>query len=124
MNVKPIETKYGLIIGRDALIISETELSLYPLNFVIKTSLSLSCCEPSLIGAFDVNVNFLFSNIKKLTIYSFDDYPYEKKSKSCFDLIDDTKEDKIQHIILSTYDHIFDIIGNYEIKYSQITFNN
>lgn len=118
MNVKPIETKYGLIIGRDALIISETELSLYPLNFVIRTSLSLSCCEPALIGVLDVNVDFLFSNIKKLTIYSLEDYPYEKNSKSCFDLIKDTNEDEVQHIILSTYDHIFDIVGNYEIKYS------
>ena len=118
MNVKPIETKYGLIIGRDALIISDTELSLYPLNFVIRTSLSLSCCEPALIGVLDVNVDFLFSNIKKLTIYSLDDYPYEKNSKSCIDLIKDTNEDEVQHIILSTYDHIFDIVGNYEIKYS------
>lgn len=118
MNVKPIETKYGLIIGRDALIISETELSLYPLNFVIKTSLSLSCCEPALIDTSDVNVDFLFSNIKKLTIYNLDDYPYENNSKSCFDLIENTNEGEPLHIILSTYDHIFDIIGNFEIKYS------
>lgn len=41
MNVKALETKYGMIYGRDALIISGTELKLYPFNFLVKASLSL-----------------------------------------------------------------------------------
>ncbi|EMM4086330.1 hypothetical protein WAC87_004380 [Shigella flexneri] len=118
MNVKAIETKYGLIYGRDALVLSGTELIFYPFNFVIKASLSLSSCKPIITNAPDVNVEFLFSNIKKLSIYKVDDYPYEKYSLSSFDLIENMDGDELQHIVLSTYDHVFDIIGKYEIKYS------
>ena len=118
MKVKAIETKYGLIYGRDALILSGTELGLYPFNFVIKASLSLSSCKPGVADVPEVNVEFLFSDVERLTIYKVDDYPYEKHSLSSFDLIESDGGDKHQHIVLSTYDHVFDIIGKYEIKYS------
>ncbi|MFJ2974296.1 hypothetical protein ACIPDS_06430 [Kluyvera sp. NPDC087067] len=118
MNVTAIETKYGLIYGRDALILSGTELILYPFNFLIKASLSLSSCKPIITDAPDVNIGFLFSNIKKMSIYKADDSPYEKYSLSSFDLIENTDEDELQHIVLSTYDHVFDIVGKCEIKYS------
>lgn len=45
MIVKALETKYGKIYGRDAMILTGTELNLYPFNFTIKVSLSLSACK-------------------------------------------------------------------------------
>lgn len=118
MNVKAIETKYGLIYGRDALVLSGTELILYPFKFVIKASLSLRSCKPMITDAPDVNVEFLFSDIKSMSVYKADDYPYEKHSLSSFDLIDGIDGDGLQHIVLSTYDHVFDVIGKYDIKWS------
>ncbi|EEH2569842.1 hypothetical protein GYD59_004703 [Salmonella enterica] len=117
MNVKAIETKYGLIYGRNALILSGTELRLYPFNFVVKASLSLSACKPIIANAQDVNIEISFSNIEQLSIYKVDNYPFEKYTQSSFDLVEDIKKDGVQHIILSTYDHVFDIIGRYEISY-------
>lgn len=117
MNVKAIETKYGQIYGRDALVLSGTKLNFYPFTFIIKASLSLSACKPIITGVQDVNIEVLFSNIERLSIYKVDDYPFEKYIQSSFDLVVDTQRDEIQHIILSTYDHVFDIIGKYEISY-------
>lgn len=42
MNVKARETKYGMIYGRDALIISSAELKFYPFSILVKASLGLS----------------------------------------------------------------------------------
>jgi hypothetical protein len=46
-----------------------------------------------------------------------DEYPYEQYLKSSFDLVDEVHKKGRQRIVLSTYDHIFDVIGKYEIKY-------
>lgn len=53
-----------------------------------------------------------------LSIYKIDEYPYEKLSKSSFDYVDEAHEGGKQHIILSTYDHVFDIIGRYGVEYN------
>lgn len=37
METKEIQTKYGVIYGRDALVLSGTELKLYPFGFIINT---------------------------------------------------------------------------------------
>lgn len=42
MNVKALEKKYDMIYGRDALIISSTELRFYFFSFLVKASLGLS----------------------------------------------------------------------------------
>ncbi|KAA8995181.1 hypothetical protein FJU30_25295 [Affinibrenneria salicis] len=118
MEMKEIQTKYGVIYGRDALVLSGTELKLYPFNFIINTSLSLSACKPEILNAPDVKVKFIFSDIERLSIYKLDEYPNEKHSKSSFDYVDETHEDENKHIILSTYDHVFDIIGKYEVEYN------
>ncbi|WP_313438437.1 hypothetical protein [Stenotrophomonas sp.] len=120
MKVKAIETKYGLIYGRNALTLSETELTPYPLSLVIRASLSLRSCKPMITNTPDVDVEFLFSNIKSISIYKTDDYPYERRSLSSLDLIGDMDEAGLQHVVLSTYDHVFDVIGEYEIRYSQV----
>ncbi|MGE2766755.1 hypothetical protein ACQHMR_21605 [Escherichia coli] len=117
MIVKALETKYGQIYGRDALILTGTELNLYPFNFTIKASLSLSACKPAIKDAHDVSLEIFISKIEKLSIYKVDDYPLEQYTTSSFDLVEDIQRDGVQHIIISTYDHVFDIIGIYEIKY-------
>ncbi|WP_241640799.1 hypothetical protein [Rosenbergiella epipactidis] len=118
METKEIQTKYGVIYGRDALVLSGTELKLYPFGFSINTSLSLSACKPEILNVPDVKVKFIFSDIEMLSIYKIDEYPYEKFSKSSFDYVDEAHEGGKQHIILSTYDHVFDIIGRYEVEYN------
>lgn len=117
MNIKAIETKYGLIYGRDALIVSSTELKLYPFNFLVKASLSLSSCKPSIKDAPDVLIEFSFSNIEMMSVYKIDDYPYDGNLQSSFDLIETEREDDLQRLVLSTYDHVFDIIGKCEVNY-------
>lgn len=117
MNIKAIETKYGLIYGRDALIVSGTELKLYPFNFLVKASLSLSSCKPGIKDAPDVRIEFLFSNIEMMSVYKIDDYPYDGNLQSSFDLIETEREDELQRVVLCTYDHVFDIIGKCEINY-------
>lgn len=112
MNVKALETKYGMIYGRDALIISSTELKLYPFNFLVKASLSLSSCKPSVKDAPDVHVEFLFSNIEMMSVYKIDDYPYDGNLQSSFDLIETERDDDLQRIVLSTYDHVSILLGN------------
>lgn len=64
MIVKALETKYGKIYGRDAMILTGTELNLYPFNFTIKVSLSLSACKPAIKDACDVTLVFFISNIE------------------------------------------------------------
>lgn len=117
MNIKAIETKYGLIYGRDALIVSSTELKLYPFSFLVKASLSLSSCKPSIKDAPDVRIEFSFSNIEMMSVYKIDDYPYDGNLQSSFDLIETEREDDLQRLVLSTYDHVFDIIGKCEVNY-------
>ncbi|WP_260602304.1 hypothetical protein [Cronobacter sakazakii] len=117
MKLKAIETKYGVIYSRDALILNGTELSFYPFKFVVKTSLSLATCNPDLYGETDDNVEFIFSNIQRMTIYKADEFPNEKYSVSSFDLVGEESEKEYHNVILSTYDHVFDILGKYEVKY-------
>lgn len=117
MNIKAIETKYGLIYSRDALIVSSTELKLYPFNFLVKASLSLSSCKPNIKDTPDVRIEFSFSNIEMMSVYKIDDYPYGGNLQSSFDLIETEREDDLQRLVLSTYDHVFDIIGKCEVNY-------
>ena len=106
-----------MIYGRDALIVSSTELKLYLFNFLVKASLSLSFCKPSIKDAPDVRIEFLFSNIEMMSVYKIDDYPYDVNLQSSFDLIETEREVDLQRVVLSTYDHAFDIIGKCEVNY-------
>lgn len=117
MKLKAIETKYGVIYSRDALILNGTELTLYPFKFVVKTSLSLAACNPDLYDETDIDIEFIFSDIQQMTIYKADEFPNEKYSVSSFDLVGEECERKYVNVILSTYDHVFDILGKYEVKY-------
>lgn len=65
---------------------------------------ALSAYKPSIPDISDVEVEFLFSNIERMSIYEVDDYPYEKYSQSSFDLVEDVQKEGIHHIVLSTYD--------------------
>lgn len=64
MIVKALETKYGKIYSRDAMILTGTELNLYPFNFTIKVSLSLSACKPILKMLVMLSSYFLLTILK------------------------------------------------------------
>ncbi|MCO6537180.1 MAG: hypothetical protein J6567_04385 [Gilliamella sp.] len=117
MNTQEIQTKYGIIYTRNALILSDVKLECIPFTLMVNTSLSLAGCKPEILDAPEVKVTFIFSDIDSLSIYLIDEYPYEKYSKSSFDLVDEVHKKGKQRIILSTYDHIFDVIGRYKIEY-------
>lgn len=117
MNTKEIQTKYGIIYTRNALILSDVKLECVPFTLTICTFLSLSGCIPEVLNCPDVKVTFIFSDIDSLFIYKIDEYPNEKYSKSSFDLVDEVHSNGKKRVILSTYDHIFDVIGRYEVKY-------
>jgi hypothetical protein len=117
MNTEEIKTKYGIIYARSALMLSDVKLECIPFTLVVDTSLALSCCKPKISNVPEVKVTFTFSDIYSLFIYRMDEYPYEQYLKSSFDLVDEVHKKGRQRIVLSTYDHIFDVIGRYEIKY-------
>ncbi|PIT14872.1 hypothetical protein BGI32_06760 [Snodgrassella alvi] len=117
MNTEEIKTKYGIIYARNALILSEVKLECIPFTLVVDTSLALSGCKPKISNVPEVKVTFTFSDIYSLFIYRMDEYPYEQYLKSSFDLVDEVHKKGRQRIVLSTYDHIFDVIGRYEIQY-------
>lgn len=65
----------------------------------------------------DVNIQFLFDEIESLSIYKFDDYPYEKYMESSFDEVEGVYKNGRKRIVLSTYDHVFDVLGKCEVIY-------
>ncbi|QGU85922.1 hypothetical protein [Erwinia sorbitola] len=117
MKMKEIETKYGVIFGRNALILSNTDLNFHPFKLAIKASLSLSACRPAIMNYPDVDIQFLFDEIESLSIYKIDDYPYEKYTESSFDEVEGVYKNGRKRIVLSTYDHVFDVVGKYKLKY-------
>ncbi|MBL5827503.1 hypothetical protein [Serratia fonticola] len=117
MEMKEIETKHGVIFGRNALILSSTNLNFHPFNLDIKASLSLSACRPAVMNVPNVKIQFLFDDIESLSIYKVDDYPYEKYTESSFDEVGGTYKNGRKRIVLSTYDHVFDVIGKCEVIY-------
>ncbi|KHS77162.1 hypothetical protein [Pectobacterium brasiliense] len=117
LKFKELDTKYGRIFSRDTLVIRDYSIQLTPMTVNIKTSLSLSGCIPSVKDAPDACVEFYFSDVENVSIYKLDDFPYEKYTLSSFDEIEGKYKENRKRVILSTYDHVFDIIGNLELKY-------
>lgn len=118
MKTKAINTRYGVIFSRNALIIRKQELSINPLQLDISVALSLKGCRPPLDDEREIEAHFCFYDISSLSVYRLDDYPYEKFSCSSFDEVEDTSCKPRQRIILSTYDYVFDIVGQYQIDYT------
>ncbi|WP_248466160.1 hypothetical protein [Pectobacterium versatile] len=85
LKIKELDTKYGRIFSRDALIIRDLSIQLTPMMVNVKTSLSLRGCIPSIKDVSDVCVEFCFSDVENLSIYKIDDFPYEKYTLSSFD---------------------------------------
>ena len=115
VNNQPIETIYGEIYGRDALILKDVILDMFPLELKIITSLGLSHCQPNKGLEGEALICFQFKNIKSLNITMIDETTYQPMMISCFDRVFDTEKD--EHYILSTYDHVFDVIGQCELCY-------
>ncbi|AYH04271.1 hypothetical protein [Pectobacterium parmentieri] len=115
VNNQAIETIYGEIHGRDALILKNVMLNMYPMEIEVITSLDLSFCQPNKGLSEEVLACFKFKNIKLLNITMIDESKYQLVKKSCFDKILD--EEKDEHYILSTYDHVFDVVGQCEVSY-------
>lgn len=111
INNRPIETKYGEIYGRDALMVKEVTLDMYPMEIEVITSLDLLFCRPRRARREIVLISFKFTNIESLSITMIDESDYQLVKKSCFD------KEKDEHYILSTYDHVFDIVGQCEVNY-------
>ncbi|MDW6093943.1 hypothetical protein SBX64_15495 [Vibrio rhizosphaerae] len=117
LKIKELDTKYGRIFSRDALIIRDYSIQLKPMVVNIKASLSLRGCIPSVKDVPDVSVEFYFNDVENVSIYRVDDFPYEKYTLSSLDEVEGEYKRNRKRIILSTYDHVFDIIGNLELKY-------
>ncbi|OCG39332.1 hypothetical protein A9G28_09735 [Gilliamella sp. Fer1-1] len=115
VNNQAIKTLYGEVYGRDAFILKNVILDMYPLELEVVTSLDLSFCQLNNGLSGEVLVYFKFKDIKSLTITMIDESKYQLVKKSCFDKVFDTECD--EHYILSTYDHVFDVIGQCEVCY-------
>ena len=114
-RLREVETKYGVIYSRDAMILNDFSLSLTPMKFDIAVSLALSGCRPSIDDDSEVNLLFRFSKVRTLGIYMLDDYQEEKYLHSGFDEYVDESGQSINRYVLSTYDHVFDVCGEYEL---------
>lgn len=118
MKMKAIETKHGVIYGRDALIVTATELALHPTRLTVEASLSLANCKPQVLNAPDVSITFAFTDVERLSVCGVEEYPDEKYTESSFDLVEGTYSNARKRIVLSTYDHVFDVIGQCEVSYT------
>lgn len=118
MKFKAIETRHGIIFSRNAMIICSHELTLAPITLTVTASLSLRGCKPRIANMPEVRITFTFTDIEQLSIYRLDDYPNEKYTDSCFDLVEGTYKRNRKRIVLSTYDHVFDVIGQCEVSYA------
>lgn len=117
MITKAIPIKYGIIYARNALILKKVNLDCYPFTLIVETSLSLANCQPEVLNVPDVWVKFIFTDIDNLSISHLDNYPNQRYLTSSFDLVEQVHHKGKKRIILSTYDHIFDVIGRYRIEY-------
>lgn len=114
MENKEIETKYGTIHGRDALIVNDVKLNMYPMSIDVDVLLDLSFCQPHVENGVYFPICFRFKNIKSFKITMIDESDYQLIKKSCFYLISLEGRD---NYILITYDHVFDVIGQCEVVY-------
>ena len=110
MNTAPVDTPHGVIYGRNALLLRSQHIAFSPFIATITCSLSLAGCIPEIVNKPDVQVAFSFTDIKRLSIYRIDDYPYEQHSSSSFDKVED--DNAGERYVLSTYDYVFDIFGS------------
>ena len=112
MNTVPVNTLYGIIYGRNALILKEHSVAFSPLSLMITCSLSRSAGILEILDVPDVEVVFDFTDVRRICLYKVDDFPYEKYTSSTFDKVEDGEID--DRYILSTYDYVFDIAGKLE----------
>ena len=117
MNVKPVETKYGKIHSRDAVSVIQFFLTPAPFEIKIIATLWLPGCIPKQKDRKLVNIIFDFRKIDMISIYTLDKYPYEKHSISSFDEVIGENYGCKKRYILSTYDHVFDIVGDCELLF-------
>jgi len=113
-KTEAVETKYGIIEGRDALIIEGYTFELMPLCLSIRTSLDLQLCVPEHHKREYRDISFTFSNITKISIHMRDEYP-DLFVESCFVKVKNIEN--ADEYILETYDHIFWIRGNVSLVY-------
>jgi hypothetical protein len=113
METSPVKTPYGIIYGRNALLIKEYKVNLTPMSVTISCALSLGCCKPVVLDMPDVDITFAFKNVQYISIYKLDHFPYETDTSSNVDKFDEDEDH--DRYILSTYDHVFDIAGDLEI---------
>lgn len=112
MNTTPVNTPYGIIYGRNALIMRSYEIVLSPFSIRIRCSLSLAACKPEILDLQSIEITLAFTELKNLCIYKIDEYPEEKYTSSSFDKVTNNKTN--DRYILSTYDHVFDLTGKLE----------
>lgn len=109
MNTVPVDTPYGVIYGRNALLLISQHIAFSPFVATLTCLLSLAGCIPEITNRPDVQIAFSFTDIERLSIYIIEDYPYEQHSSSSFDKVEN--ENGGARYILSTYDYVFDIVG-------------
>ena len=120
MKTTAIQTKYGVIYGREALQINDIKLGVYPMSLEVYTRLQLSFCRPKPEGDEpEVDLIFRFTSIQALEIYVYEEFAYEKDIKAAFSKTRVSDSNEFEKYVLCTYDHVFVVTGDYEIIYHQ-----
>ena len=119
MKITAIQTKYGVIYGREALQIQDLKLSVYPMTLEVSTKLSSSFCRPKIVtkGEDEIDLLFRFTSIQALEVYLYEEFSYEKDIQSAFSKTRVSDSNEFEKYVLCTYDHVFVVTGNYEIIY-------
>ena len=121
MKIEPINTKVGVIKGRDGIYLHKMEYNGSEIIFYGELVENLF----NNFGGKDLKYKLTFRNIVFYKCYELDIYPMENLLQSSFDLIKDSEllkklksrdsQNKIQdnhkHYIFGTYDDIFEIIA-------------
>lgn len=121
---KKIQTQLGYINGRDTIYLENIENSLFPLQLKLLGEISGNGCSLEKWKNEFLKYELFFSSVAMYNCFELDYFPYKKQLKSSFDeIVNSEWLEKLQltethkHFVVSTYDHIFEIIAKeYDLK--------
>lgn len=117
MLTKKISTTIGTLSGRDAIYIDELKQVFAPSIVTLKGKINGSLCSSNIYNLKWINYKFTFRGVKYFDCCHLDSCKIEVHLSSSFDIVNNSEQiktlgldSKYIHIIVSTYDYIYQII--------------
>lgn len=120
MKTKTIKTKIGIINARDAMVVKELSVCVYPNSIRVLLDVSTKYGSENMYKEKFVDATVIFNGVISHSLVSLDYYPYDNYLESCFCEVIDSKylsknklaEKGYKHLILSCYDHVLEVVCN------------